>query len=141
MVRHSGKLISILNKSAQIYLGKALKPYDISAAEASVLLTLYTKDGVTQDDLATRLYLDKSAITRLIQSLLSKNYIIRKKDEHDLRCNRIYITKHALAIKGPIHKALDSWNHILMNSFTYAEQEKIYALLERMVENIKGENK
>ena len=139
MVQHSGKLISILNKSAQIYLGKALKAYNISAAEASVLLTLYNKDGVTQDDLATHLYLDKSAITRLIQSLLSKDYITRKKDEHDLRCNRIYITEHALAIQKTIHEALDSWNHILMNGFTYAEQEKIYALLECMVENIKGE--
>lgn len=141
MVRHSGKLIAILNKSAQLYLGKALKPYDISAAEASVLLALYDKDGITQDDLATHLYLDKSAITRLIQSLLSKDYITRKKDEHDLRCNRIYITKHALAIKNPIHEALDHWNHLLMNGFTYAEQEKIYTLLECMVENIKGENK
>lgn len=140
MNKRTGKLISILYRKGQMYLGKALKPCNISAAEVPVLLSLYLQDGITQEELVANICLDKSAITRILQSLLSKNYITKVKDEKDLRCNRIYLTPEAFAIQDNINVALDSWNQVLMSEFDENEQTQAYELLERMVNNIKGEN-
>ncbi|MBE6022557.1 MAG: MarR family transcriptional regulator [Cellulosilyticum sp.] len=140
MKQRTGKLISILYRKSQIYLGRVLKSYNVGAAEVPVLLSLYSKDGVTQEELATHVSLDKSAITRILQSLLSKNYITKSKDENDLRCNRIYLTKEAHAIKETIYHALDDWNALLMRGLEENDQTKVYHLLEYLVDNIKGEH-
>ena len=140
MNKRTGKLISILYRKGQMYLGKALKPCNISAAEVPVLLSLYRQDGITQEELVAHVCLDKSAVTRILQSLLSKNYITKIKDEKDLRCNRIYLTPKAHAIQDTINAALDDWNKILMHQFNKNEQTQAYELLERMVNNIRGEN-
>lgn len=132
-----GKLISILYRKGQIYLGKKLKPFDIGAAEVPVLLSLYQKDGVTQEDLVSHVCLDKSAITRILQSLLRKGYITKTKDQKDLRCNRIYLTKEGLDLRLPLEQALDDWNHILMNALNETDQNTAYTLLECMVNNVK----
>ena len=76
MSERIGKLISILHRKGQIFLNKELKKYDVVASEVPILLALYKKDGMTQDELGAYACLDKSAVTRIIQSLLKKNYII-----------------------------------------------------------------
>ena len=139
MNRRTGKLISILYRKRQIYIDKALKSYHINASEVSVLCCLYDKDGITQEDLVTHVSLDKSAITRILQSLISKNYITKMKDKKDLRCNRIYLTPNAFAIQKEVYKVLDDWNGIVMHNFNDSECNQAYDLLNRMVENIQGE--
>lgn len=133
-----GKFISILHRKGQIYLNKKLKPYDVVASEVPILLALYKKDGMTQDELATYISLDKSAVTRIIQSLLKKNYIIKIKDQKDLRCNRIYMTPKGLLIKEPLEKVLDEWHQKLMEGLEPSKQAEVLHLLGLLVENTKG---
>ena len=63
-----GRFISILYRKNQIFLSSVLKPLDISTSEYSILLILYDDDALTQDDLTSRLFLDKSAVARAIRS-------------------------------------------------------------------------
>ena len=139
MDKRFGRLISILYRKGQMYLSKTLKECNLNGSEVPVLLFLYHQDGVTQEDLATHMSLDKSAITRIINSLLGKKYITKVKDEKDHRCNRIYITNECLAIKETIVMALDNWNQLLMDGLNETQQQQTYALLEHMVKNIKGD--
>ena len=139
MSKRTGRLISILYRKGQIHLGKLLKSCNVGASEFPVLLYLYHQDGVTQEDLVAYMCLDKSAVARIIQSLLSKNYITKAKDSKDQRCNRIYITPKGLKLKSEIEASLDAWHTILMKDFTDDEKAMTNTLLKRMVENIKGD--
>lgn len=135
----TGKLISILYRKSQIYFGKALKSCNVGAAEFPALLYMYEHHGLTQEELALHLCLDKSAVTRIVRSLLNKNYITREKDEKDLRCNHLHITPEGLAIKTQIEDSLNSWNEILMKGMDPTQQDELYNYLLQMVENVKGE--
>ncbi|MBP3886229.1 MAG: MarR family transcriptional regulator [Cellulosilyticum sp.] len=139
MNRRIGKLVSILHRKSQIYLDKRLNPFDITAAEVPVLLPLYHHDGTTQEELVVHTGLDKSAVTRTLQGLITKGYVTKEKDEKDLRCNRIYLTPSAFTIQKKIYEVLDDLNHIIMHNFDDEERTETYDLLERMVENIQGE--
>ena len=139
MKKRIGKLISILHRKSQIYLDKRLKACNITASEVPVLLPLYEHDGTTQEELVVHTGLDKSAVTRILQGLISKNYVTKKKDEKDLRCNRIYLTPSAFAIKEDVYRVLDDWNNLIMHHFVDEERNQTYDLLERMTENIQGE--
>ena len=110
------------------------------ASEVPILLALYKKDGMTQDELGAYACLDKSAVTRIIQSLLKKNYIIKVKDQDDLRCNRIYITPQGFLVKEPLEKVLDAWHQNLMKGLESSKQTEVLYLLGLLVENTKGAN-
>lgn len=139
MNRRIGKLISILHRKTQMYLDKNLKTFNITASEVPVLLPLYHHDGTTQEELVIHTGLDKSAVTRILQGLIKKGYVTKEKDEHDLRCNRIYLTPSAFSVQKEIYDVLDGLNYVIMHGFDEEEHTKTYNLLERMVENIQGE--
>ncbi len=137
MQKRIGRLISILYRKSQIFLGQALKAYDITSAEYPVLIALNKKDGVTQEELVSYLYLDKSAITRVIQGLVEKEFVTKSKDEEDQRCNRIYLTAKGYEVQAKIEKALNDWNVILMTGIEEEKGEKIYEVLMHMAGNVK----
>lgn len=131
-----GRLISILHRQSQIYINCVLKEYGITSAEYAFLLYLYKKDGITQDDLSTYLYIDKSATARAIKSLEEKGYIIRSKDSIDKRCNRVYLTEKAKAHEDEIKKRILKWSQFLTEDMDEETINMTFTLLEGMVEKV-----
>lgn len=137
MQNNPGKLISILYRKAQMFWNQSLREYGISSAEYPVLIKLFQKDGVTQEEIANELDIDKSAITRVIRSLLDKGFIEKKKDEVDRRCNHIFLTEKGWASRKPINMVKKQWNEILMKNMEPTEKETLSGLLLKSVQNIK----
>lgn len=139
MVKRIGRLNSILYRKSQIYFGQALETYNITSAEYPILIYLNQKNGVTQEELSSHLYIDKSAVTRVIQALVTKGFVTKIKDESDQRCNKIYLTDKGFNVQVHIEKALDEWNAILMMDMDKEKQDEIYEFLAHMVDNVKME--
>ncbi|MCK9348999.1 MAG: hypothetical protein M0P41_08680, partial [Sphaerochaeta sp.] len=56
-----GRLIAILHRNKQMYLNARLKAYGITSAEVGILMSLYRKEGRTQEELSQWLHIDKAA--------------------------------------------------------------------------------
>jgi len=67
---------------------------DLSKEQWSVLKRLKVDDGQPQNDLAFITHRDKTSMTRLVNSMESKNLVVRKSDENDRRVNRIFLTDY-----------------------------------------------
>lgn len=131
-----GRLISILHRQAQIYINCTLKEYGITSAEYAFLLYLYRKDGITQDELSTYLYIDKSATARAIKSLEEKGYVTRNKDDIDKRCNRVYISEKARACETEIKQRIHRWSEFLTEDMDEESIDMTFTILEGMVEKV-----
>lgn len=131
-----GRLISILHRQAQIYINCTLKEYGITSAEYAFLLYLYRKDGITQDELSTYLYIDKSATARAIKSLEEKGYITRNKDDIDKRCNRVYISEKARLCETEIKQRIHRWSEFLTEDMDEETIDMTFTILEGMVEKV-----
>ncbi len=140
MQNNIGRLLSILHRQSQIYLSTALKKYDLSSGEYPFLLFLYKKDGVTQDELSSYLYIDKAATTRAIQSLEAKNYVIKCKDDIDKRCNHIYLTEKAIKLNEQIKNEIRNWNEFLTENLDADTVQNLYSTLEEMVTKVEKSN-
>ena len=134
-----GRLIGLLYRKGQIFWTRALKEQKIGAAEYPVLLRLYRGDGLTQEEITRDLSVDKSAVTRVIQTLLDKGLVERRKDEKDRRCNRIFLTSLANAQRENIKQIQLQWNQILQQQMSEEEQKLFFLLLEKTAESIKEE--
>lgn len=124
--------ISLLHRYAHVYLGRQLKPYNISKGQYIFLNALYKKDGIRQEQLSDYLKIDKGTTAKAIKKLEDDEYIIRKVDARDKRAYNVYLTEKALNVKPVIRKAMTGWTDILFTGFTEEEKETSLALLERM---------
>jgi DNA-binding MarR family transcriptional regulator len=131
-----GRLLSILHRQAQVYINYVLKELNITAAEYAFLLCLYKKDGMTQEDLSTYLYIDKSATTRAIKSLEEKGYVFKNKDNADKRFNRIYLTPKAKEYKDEIRQKVRRWVEFLTEGLDKETVNVVISVLERMVDKV-----
>ena len=66
---------------------------EISPEQWTVLLYLWRKDGVTQQQLCNATYKDKPSMTRLIDNMERQHLVVRISDKEDKRTNLIHLTK------------------------------------------------
>nr|WP_319473946.1 MarR family transcriptional regulator [uncultured Sphaerochaeta sp.] len=105
-----GRLVAILHRNNQMYLNAQLKKYDITSAEVGVLMSLFRKEDRTQEELSQWLHIDKAATTRTVHTLEEKGILIRKQDDHDRRCNRIFLTEKGKALQPKVAPVVRAWS-------------------------------
>lgn len=126
------KWADILSNHFQTYVNAKLKPYNLKFAEFICLLNLYNHDGAHQDFIIKRRYTDKSAITRILQSLEKKEFITREKSHSDKRANCIYLTQKSLDYKVNLYEIIDDWQEFLNDCIDRDEYDKIANALETL---------
>jgi DNA-binding MarR family transcriptional regulator len=66
---------------------------EISPEQWTVLIFLWEKDGVTQQELCNATFKDKPSMTRLIDNMEKQHLVVRISDKKDRRTNLIHLTK------------------------------------------------
>lgn len=67
---------------------------NINPEQWTVLLSLWEKDGVTQQELCNETSKDKPSMTRLINNMEKMHLVVRIASKTDKRYNMIYLTKN-----------------------------------------------
>lgn len=91
------------------------KPVPVS--EAHALAELARGDGMSQNELAARLRLEKSTVSRLVGQLATRGWVERDRDPADGRALRLRLTARGARVAGEIAEA---------------RQRKFAAVLERI---------
>jgi MarR family transcriptional regulator, organic hydroperoxide resistance regulator len=73
-------------------MGQTLKSTGLSIPQFDVLSTLTEQEGLSQSDLATRLYVTKGNVSGLIDRLVDAGLVERRSAPGDRRSNAVYLT-------------------------------------------------
>ena len=73
---------------------------NLKKADMGLLVNLWMKDGVRQQDLASSIIKDKGTIARAINRMERENLVVRVSDEQDKRTKRIYLTNKGKEMKN-----------------------------------------
>ena len=87
----NGKVSTAINR--KLYRNFRLNGIDISPEQWTILLSLWEKDGVTQQELCNATFKDKPSMTRLIDNMERQHLVVRISDKRDRRTNLIHLTK------------------------------------------------
>ena len=82
----------------QAAVGERLREIGVSIPQCDVLTTLTEKEGVSQQELATRLYVTKGNISGLIDRLAEAGLVERRSTANDRRQHAIYLTEAGRAM-------------------------------------------
>lgn len=135
MNENIARMIVLLARKSQLYIGNALKKYDLTAAEQPFFMALQHYEGVTQEELTALVCVDKSATARAVKSLEKKGYLIRVQDEQDRRQNRIYPTAITRRLGPAVREELLHFNDLLIRNIHSQDLDRVLAALSQMEEN------
>lgn len=68
---------------------------DLTIEQWRVLMVLYLNDGIAQHDVSQVLDQEKTGVSRLLNGLENKNYVVRVRDQLDARRRRLYVSNKA----------------------------------------------
>lgn len=88
----NGKVSAAINR--KLYRNFRKNEIEITPEQWTVLLYLWEKDGVTQQELCNATSKDKPSMTRLIDNMERLNLVVRISDKKDRRINLIHLTKN-----------------------------------------------
>ena len=105
--------------------------FNLTASQAFHLL-LIPFDGIPMSDLALRLGLDNSTLTRNIQKLEKMNLVKRQQDNYDKRIHRVVLTQEGGDLLLRIEECLEGKNANILDKIDLDTQEHLLSVLEKL---------
>lgn len=123
------KAISILYRKSHIWLNNSCARYDLTAAQAVVILIVCDFQTLTQDEITKRLSLDKSVIAKTVNKLEETGFLVREQNPKDKRTYNILPTEKAWKAYPFIQQQIDSGLAQMTQRMTAQEKQEFIRLL------------
>ena len=124
--------LNIVGRCTQMQRGQALKDLDVGGGQVPYLLRICRMPGLSQDEIARGLYVNKSTAARVIAHLEKSGYVERRPSEEDRRRILLYPTQKALDALPEVRGIVRGWNDYLLEEFTEEEKEARVNMLARV---------
>lgn len=127
-----GNYISIFYRIGSSYLSRKYETYQIGFGQYQFLIMLYLEDGLSQDELTKRVYVDKATTARAINKLKENGYVSVNVDRNDNRKHQVYLTEKSLALKEELLAIALEWENKLLHSLTPEEQTLMFQMFQKI---------
>ncbi len=97
----NGKVSAAINRKLSRNFRK--NGLEITPEQWTVLIFLWEKDGVTQQELCNATFKDKPSMTRLIDNMERQHLVTRLSDKKDRRINLIHLTPEGKNLEDQAH--------------------------------------
>lgn len=124
----------VINRCAGIYRAERLADSDLRQNHHRYLFSVCRHPGISQEELARRVYINKSNVTRHLSYLESCGYVERKQSEEDKRVMLVYPTEKTLEVLPRLRELSHDWEGALTEELTPEELELFRDLLERIAQ-------
>jgi len=112
----------------------AFSELDLSPSHGYLLRVVLSKPGITQKELASELKLEKSTITRFIDTLQKKGFLIRKSEGVDARQQNIHPTNKTKDLQDSLENTGD---YLYEKILSKIGKEQLTLLVNLLKENEK----
>lgn len=135
-----GFLTITANRLMSAYFRKHLHTAGLNhtAEQWGVLAQIWNKGSMAQDELAYMLCVDKSSLSRVLDTMERRGLISRQRDPEDARRKLLYSTAAADALKEPCRNAAEAAMAAIMRDISPADSEVCLKVLAQIKENIRN---
>lgn len=103
--------------------------WDLSAAQFDVLAQLGPSEGITQQELANKLYVTKGNVCQLLDKMEQRGLVVR--EQHG-RSNRLYLTDSGHQLADETVPSEEAVLAEMFSALTLDEQAQLLALLRKL---------
>lgn len=126
--------LKVIERYSRIFKNQRLSEMGLVNRQAEIILSVLHNPGCSQEELADRLLIPKSGITRQLTAMEEAGLVKRTGSSADRRVTLVHLTEKAEALVPHIRQVNRQWSEFLTEGMTEQEQE----LLLRMLENVRS---
>jgi len=130
-----GLLVSMIHRTRMMYLNDRMKNLDITAGQFPFILVLSHEEGITQEDLAAHLHIDKGTVARALRKLEDNEYLFRKVDTKNRRRYLIYLTEKGRSAVPQINNIDKEWENSMCSKFSEEQYLNLFDILKVLAVN------
>ena len=121
------------------YRREYMAPLGLKGIHARLFMAICRTPGCSQDQLAKRMWFDKSTIARQMELLEKKGFITRQPSEKDKRVLCVYPTEAMLQFQPGLQAAMEQWENTLLQDLNEEEKAQLNSLLSRIRQRVNKE--
>ena len=114
------------------YRSEKLAPMGLKSCHSSYLLAISNHPGISQDQLAQMICINKSNVARQVVVLEDTGFITRSPSPNDKRVMQLYPTEKTMEVLPQIRQVNRFWQEYLTEDLTQQELEVLETLLRRI---------
>ena len=129
----AGYLMNHIARQFAILLGEGLKPLSIAPAQFPILLELWQKDGLSQQELVERADLKQATIANTLARMERDGLITREPNPDDARSRLIMLTEQARALQQQSTEIAKAINQTALSDLSADEQKLFLEMAAKIV--------
>ena len=114
------------------YKADRLAPLGLKGCHASYLMEICAHPGISQDQLAKRICINKSNVARQAATLEEEGFLTRIPSPTDKRIMELHPTEKTLELLPEISTVLKGWEALITDGVTAEELDQLAALVAKM---------
>jgi len=127
------KYVKTISRCFTLYREDELKINELSGYQHPYLRRICENPGISQDQLAKRLHVNKSNVARQLALLEQNGFIVRKESAKDKRQLEVYPLEKGMEIYPRILEVIKDWNDELLAGFSIEEKQQLANMLQRLM--------
>jgi len=121
--------LSILGRCQLMYRANRLRKSGLLPPHYNYVIPICRNPGLSQEQLARRVYFDKYNVTRHLNKLEENGFVERHPSDNDKRVMLVYPTQKMLDLLPQVRQCIDEWDSLLFNDLSDEELEQLNATL------------
>lgn len=118
------------------YVKSKLAPFQLAPEQNLIMMLLWEKDGLNQNEIAEKLNKDKTNIARMVFNLEQKGFIRRVCCEHDRRSLKVYLTEQGKELGDRVIPITEEFNELVCKGISDEELAEVKRILSKMCANL-----
>lgn len=124
--------ISTIYRRINLWKNEQSRPLGLTAAQVPIIMLIYEKPGISQNNVAQELALEKSVVAKSIKKLMELGFLSRESNKEDKRAYNLFPLKKATEIYPVL--IVQGKNCMELLTAGFREEEKI--VLNQMLMSI-----
>ena len=127
------RYINIISRCQSLFRASQLRSNEICAYN-NYILPICRNPGLSQEQIARRVYLDKYNVTRHLAKLEQMGYVERRPSDSDKRITLVFPTQKMLDLLPHMRQLIDEWDSYLFEGLSPQELEQFEATLLKITQ-------
>ena len=133
-----GYLINRLARAMARELAGELRPHGVALGQWAVLLILWTRDGLSQAELARRVAIEPPTMVRTIDRMIRDGLVTQLRDPRDARAVVIHLTDRGRALRDELIPVAAEVNARALGGLDAGDRATLLRLLRAVLDTLGG---
>ena len=120
------------NKAVRAVAEADMRRLGLHLGQNHLLALLWERDGRTPGEIAAALNVTTPTVVKTATRMSAAGLLARRRDEHDNRLVRLWLTDAGRALREPVERDRDALEEQLVADLTEAEREQLISALTKI---------